>query len=1278
MGYSSEAAKTRTQRSNNANKQQSNKTSPIRDTENNNSKNNCCDNNSYKSNDRRHSRLLSSEVICQSNAVSDEQATSTKGTKCRRQINNTTRDIAIKKTQKRHTSVGEDEAEGSGVEAEDTEKQIQIERNHCEGVEAEAVAVGPEETQRTDGACCKSSATFVDNCTAAIDANNKNKENNKNNNRATDGTCANFHRAKDGNNNCCYRQLSREQLPQTRVALPPQAEAAAQQQPTQTQAPHENKLRHNASANLSPPTETAARTTASASVRSGAKALAARGGDKQCLQELLQHACSALTERLGCLRENLGFYMTNDELEGRAAVGSKALGAGMWTQAERQVCRKQCNQAQKPRKLLQSKCQPLQMAYKRGRNESQLVEQQQQKPKQRTVERHQAKQQQQQPQRPELKAPLAAQRNALTYCHHQKQKQQLQQHDHKQQQAQLQQQRAANSKNQNNQPQQQQHHSPQQRQQQPELLPAQKKSQQPQQQQEQQQQQQKQRHRLRRGIQTVAAAAYGAFSYIGHNYYHLLGNSISFYAASSVILVLCYLTTTTAAAHSPDKAPFDKHPIQSIDWSKFDESSSDKEILDLLLEKKRYDKRLLPPVNGTLTVNVNVLLLSLASPDESSLKYEVEFLLNQQWNDPRLQYGNKSHYDFLNALHHHDSIWTPDTYFIMHGDFKDPIIPMHFALRIYRNGTITYAMRRHLILSCQGSLHIFPFDDPKCSFSMESISYEEAQIKYVWKNDEDTLRKSPSLTTLNAYLIKNQTTPCDQNSWRGHYSCLRVDLIFTRDRAFYFTTVFIPGIILVTSSFITFWLEWNAVPARSMIGVTTMLNFFTTSNGFRSTLPVVSNLTAMNVWDGVCMCFIYASLLEFVCVNYMGRKRPQHNAVYRPGENPVTQRLPAVLSRIGVILASPLGIIEREFHAALSSEKATMGASSSTTTGTSIPVTPTPLHPYHTDLSTATTQTPLPPSPPPVPTPSYGMSTVDAPRIRWEEQHGGIIGVAMQNLRARSIRRRTRSPGSITSASSSYVDTEAGRIKTPTTMSTVIEPVYTEPMFVPAESAHTPQLETTVTVEVEPTLPAPAPTQQRRSISTNTPPLILSGTGKQSEDENAASVSEVTATNTVAASLEMPAEAERLSAQLEAQGVADESGHLPVKPPRRKQSRSSSPVPFYEQVAQPEAANGHGMGTLNAETFFKFTAIYQGEKRRDVRAPNEIVACTTCGGSSSPCTHSANNGCATETCFVQVRKKEPPHPIRIAKTIDVIARITFPTAYAIFLIFFFVHYKGFS
>ncbi|XP_052848819.1 uncharacterized protein LOC128260112 isoform X3 [Drosophila gunungcola] len=717
---------------------------------------------------------------------------------------------------------------------------------------------------------------------------------------------------------------------------------------------------------------------------------------------------------------------------------------------------------------------------------------------------------------------------------------------------------------------------------------------------------------------TAAATSAAAFQYLGQHYKHY-SQSISFYAASSVILMLCYLTTaSTAAATQSETGVLDKHPI-------FDESSSDKEILDLLLEKKRYDKRLLPPVNdedfccglqspdmatnqnarrphnrGTLTVNVNVLLLSLASPDESSLKYEVEFLLNQQWNDPRLQYGNKSHYDFLNALHHHDSIWTPDTYFIMHGDFKDPIIPMHFALRIYRNGTITYAMRRHLILSCQGSLHIFPFDDPKCSFSMESISYEEAQIKYVWKNDEDTLRKSPSLTTLNAYLIKNQTTACDQNSWRGNYSCLQVELTFTRDRAYYFTTVFIPGIILVTSSFITFWLEWNAVPARVMIGVTTMLNFFTTSNGFRSTLPVVSNLTAMNVWDGVCMCFIYASLLEFVCVNYVGRKRPLHNVVYRPGENPVTQRLPAVLSRIGVILASPLA------SAAATPAMSMMGGATPMSSGTPA-----------ASSSVATPGTPRTTDPEEF----FGGG------MRWQEAHGGIIGAAVHNLRARSIKRKAaRSP-------STSVSPNPSGLPPPT------EHIYEEPGGATSGASNTKvKFKDELKEEAKEEVKAEAKAESlalRRSVATSTPALVV----------------------------RIEAETDLVAEPAKDMEMTERQLPLPLKPPRRKASRSNSPASVYGECSATDAF-------ANAEA--------TGEKRRDAGAPNEIVACTTCGGSNSPCTHSANNGCATETCFVQVRKKEPPHPIRVAKTIDVIARITFPTAYAIFLIFFFVHYKGFS
>lgn len=79
-------------------------------------------------------------------------------------------------------------------------------------------------------------------------------------------------------------------------------------------------------------------------------------------------------------------------------------------------------------------------------------------------------------------------------------------------------------------------------------------------------------------------------------------------------------------------------------------------------------------------------------------------------------------------------------------------------------------------------------------FSNNLVSYEQSAITYVWKNDEATLRKSPSLTTLNAYLITNQTVQCEiKGSWRGSYgisiehSCSALSLMFLSLSLFVFS-----------------------------------------------------------------------------------------------------------------------------------------------------------------------------------------------------------------------------------------------------------------------------------------------------------------------------------------------------------------------------------------------------------------------------------------------------------------------------------------------------------
>jgi len=312
---------------------------------------------------------------------------------------------------------------------------------------------------------------------------------------------------------------------------------------------------------------------------------------------------------------------------------------------------------------------------------------------------------------------------------------------------------------------------------------------------------------------------------------------------------------------------------------RFEADKNDREILDILTHGTRYDKRNKPPQQH-IGVNISVLLLSLSSPSESSLTYEIEFLMHQKWIDHRLAHNHTiENRNALYALSHHRQIWKPDIFLVKHGSYKG-INPSEVSLRIFGNGTVLYTMRRHLILNCEGDLPIFPFDSPMCDFNVESISNTRDKMTFRWmgpnaiedSEESGSMALSPVLKNHNAYLVHNETLYCDKSElWRGDYSCLKVRLHFTRDKWFYYTTVFMPGMILVTSSFVTFWIEWNAEPARVTLGVTTMLNFFTTSNKFRSKLPVVSNLTAMNLWDGVCMFFIFASFLEFILVNYLAR-----------------------------------------------------------------------------------------------------------------------------------------------------------------------------------------------------------------------------------------------------------------------------------------------------------------------------------------------------------------------------------------------------------------------
>ena len=81
----------------------------------------------------------------------------------------------------------------------------------------------------------------------------------------------------------------------------------------------------------------------------------------------------------------------------------------------------------------------------------------------------------------------------------------------------------------------------------------------------------------------------------------------------------------------------------------------------------------------------------------------------------------------------------------------------------------------------------------------------------------------------------------------------------------------------VSVSWMSFWLDHKAVPARVALGVTTLLAMSTTQASIQNSLPPVAYTKAIDVWSGVCVFFVFGALLEYAMVNYASRLVSQLN-----------------------------------------------------------------------------------------------------------------------------------------------------------------------------------------------------------------------------------------------------------------------------------------------------------------------------------------------------------------------------------------------------------------
>ncbi|XP_071870260.1 glycine receptor alpha 1 isoform X5 [Bombus fervidus] len=301
----------------------------------------------------------------------------------------------------------------------------------------------------------------------------------------------------------------------------------------------------------------------------------------------------------------------------------------------------------------------------------------------------------------------------------------------------------------------------------------------------------------------------------------------------------------------------------------------EKEVLDDILGPGRYDARIRPSgengTDGPAVVRVNIFVRSISKIDDVTMEYSVQLTFREQWLDERLRFSDfKGRLKYL-TLTDASRVWMPDLFFSneKEGHFHNIIMP-NVYIRIFPNGSVLYSIRISLTLSCPMNLKLYPLDRQVCSLRMASYGWTTDDLVFLWK-EGDPVQVVKNLHLPRFTLEKFYTDYCNSKTNTGEYSCLKVDLLFKREFSYYLIQIYIPCCMLVIVSWVSFWLDQSAVPARVSLGVTTLLTMATQTSGINASLPPVSYTKAIDIWTGVCLTFVFGALLEFALVNYASR-----------------------------------------------------------------------------------------------------------------------------------------------------------------------------------------------------------------------------------------------------------------------------------------------------------------------------------------------------------------------------------------------------------------------
>ncbi|XP_074650853.1 glycine receptor subunit alpha-2-like [Tubulanus polymorphus] len=288
-----------------------------------------------------------------------------------------------------------------------------------------------------------------------------------------------------------------------------------------------------------------------------------------------------------------------------------------------------------------------------------------------------------------------------------------------------------------------------------------------------------------------------------------------------------------------------------------------------------YDEKFPPNIDADspTVVSCDVIVESFDRINELHMEYQVTLFLRFTWNDPRLIFDKAVNMSMITLdAGFVSKFWVPDIFFTnsKSGSFHQLTVTNKY-LEIFRNGNVTFVGRLSLILSCPMDLVKFPLDGQMCPLRLESFAFKKSQMELRWFG-KNPVRFNRHLRMARYDLVQHENKECYGSSHVHAYPCLEIRFFLQRKVGFYLIQVYLPSVLIVSVSWISFWINAEAIPARVSLSVVTILAMITQSSGINAALPKVSYVKAIDVWVAMCQIFVFAALIQYAFISMLIRE----------------------------------------------------------------------------------------------------------------------------------------------------------------------------------------------------------------------------------------------------------------------------------------------------------------------------------------------------------------------------------------------------------------------